>query len=286
MSAVPERGAYSGRQGFDAGALDWRTLDRLRSVLKLDAVVPVVLIAAALLMTLEPTILGVTITERQIVLTFFGFLGIDTLIERTGRLRRIERRLETLSEKASGQQGAGQVLRARSSFERMDVLIAQARRSVLIIGVNLEGALGCTAALTTLARSGGTVRLLAMDPTGSALAPSASTSGVDPELRRGKIIQNLELLRKEFAQLAPDARARVRLMVADLALPVGAVGLDEGTRGGSLIVQHYLTGTAAELAPLLWLHAESDEPWYARYLAQCEACVAAGYAWDGSGGRS
>ena len=130
-------------------------LDRLRGVLKLDAVVPVVLIAAALLMTLEPTILGVTITERQIVLAFFGFLGIDTLIERTGRLRRIERQLETLADKASGQPTARQVLRARSSFERMDVLIAQAQRSVLIIGVNLEGALGCTAALTTLAAPAG-----------------------------------------------------------------------------------------------------------------------------------
>ena len=103
-------------------------------------------------------------------------------------------------------------------------------------------------------------------------------------MRRGKIIQNLELLRKEFGQLSPDARARVQLMVVDLALSVGAVGLDEAARGGSLIVQHYLTGTAAELAPLLWLHAERDEPWYGRYLAQCEACVVAARAWDGSGG--
>jgi hypothetical protein len=216
-------------------------LNRLQSVLKLDAVVPLVLIVAALLMTLEPTILGVTISERQILLAFFGFLGIDTLIERTGRLRRIERQLELLTEKASGPQ-AGQVLRARSSFERMDVLVAQARRSVLIIGVNLEGALVCTAALTSLARSGGTVRLLAMDPDGAALLPSSAMSEVDPALRRGKIVQNLELLRKELAQLAPDARGRVQLMVADLALPVGAVGLDEDTRAGSLVVQHYLTG--------------------------------------------
>jgi hypothetical protein len=80
---------------------------RLRDLLKLDAVVPVVLIAAALLMTLEPTILGVTITERQIVLAFFGFLGIDTLIERTGRLRRIERQLKTLTENAPGAQMPG-----------------------------------------------------------------------------------------------------------------------------------------------------------------------------------
>ena len=260
-------------------------LNRLQSVLKLDAVVPLVLIVAALLMTLEPTILGVTISERQILLAFFGFLGIDTLIERTGRLRRIELQLELLVEKASGPQG-GQLLRARSSFERMDVLVAQARRSVLIIGVNLEGALVCTAALTSLVRSGGTVRLVAMDPDGTALLPSSAMSGVDPALRRGKIVQNLELLRKEFALLAPDARGRVRLMVADLALPVGAVGLDEGTRAGSLVVQHYLTGIAAELAPLLQLRAESDEPWYGRYLTQCEACVAAARVWEGIGGRS
>lgn len=235
-------------------------------------------------MSLEPTILGVTISEQQIVLAFFGFLGIDSLIERTGRLRRIEGRLETLTEKSSDPT-AGQVLRARSSFERMDVLAAQARRSVLIIGVNLEGALGCVATLTALARSGGTVRLLAMDPDGSALTPSALTSGVDPVLRRGKIVQNLELLRKEFAQLSPKARARIQLMVADLTLPAGMVGVDEGMRDGSLIVQHYLAGTAAEQAPLFHLRAESDEPWYGRYLTQCQACFDAARAWDGTGGQ-
>lgn len=259
-------------------------VDRLRGMLELDAVVPVMLIAAALLLTLEPTVLGVTISERQIVLAFFGFLGIDTLVERTGRLRRIERQLEALGRKTVGPPTAAQVLRARSSFDRMDALVAQARRSVLIVGVNLEGALGCTAALVALARAGATVRLLAMDPYGTALESSASVSGVDPVLRRGKIIQNLELLRRQLAQLPSDSRARVRLMVADLALPVGVVGLDETTRSGSLIVQHYLTSTAAELAPLLWLHAESDEPWYGRYLAQCEACVTAARTWDGASG--
>jgi hypothetical protein len=61
--------------------------------------------------------------------------------------------------------------------------------------------------------------------------------------------------------------------------------VDEGTRDGSLIVQHYLTGTAAEQAPLFYLRAESDEPWYGRYLAQCEACFATARAWDGIGGQ-
>jgi hypothetical protein len=51
---------------------EWRMRDRLRGMLGLDAVVPLVLIVAAALMALEPTIFGVAITEREIVLGFFG----------------------------------------------------------------------------------------------------------------------------------------------------------------------------------------------------------------------
>jgi hypothetical protein len=36
-------------------------------------------------------IFGVAIDEREIILGFFGFIGVDALVERTGRLNRIER---------------------------------------------------------------------------------------------------------------------------------------------------------------------------------------------------
>jgi hypothetical protein len=258
--------------------------DRLRDALGLDTVVPAVLVVAAVLITLEPTIFGVAISERQIVLGFFGFLGIDALIERTGRLRRIERRLDALTGMASRPASAGDVLRARGTFDRMDVLITPARRSVLIIGVNLEGALACTTQLVKLAQSGGTVRLLAMDPGGAAIVPSAAMSGVDPTLRRGKIAQNLGLLRKELTgRLDPAALARVSLLVTDQILPLGAVGIDEETSGGSLIIQHYLAGASVEHAPMMWLRAGADEPWYTRYLAQCDACLANAREWRGPG---
>ena len=97
-------------------------------MLGLDAVLPVILIVAAVLMTLKPTIFGVAIDEREIVLGFFAFIGIDALVERTGRLKRIERRLETLVSRTTGPVTAGEVLLPRSSFERMDVLTARARR--------------------------------------------------------------------------------------------------------------------------------------------------------------
>src|ERR1700736_3246621 len=141
--------------------------DRLRGMLGLDAVLPVVLIVAAVLMTLKPTIFGVAIDEREIILGFFGFIGVDALVERTGRLNRIERLLETLASRTTGPVAAGKVLLPRSSFWRMEVLAARARRSILIIGVNLEGALLCISTLLDLARTGGTVRLVAMDPNGA-----------------------------------------------------------------------------------------------------------------------
>jgi hypothetical protein len=167
----------------------------------------------------------------------------------------------------------------------MDVLVARARRSVLILGVNLEGAMPCVSTLLDLARSGGMVRLAAMDPGGAALGPAAVMSGIDPAIRRQKIIQNLELLRATFdAHLDSEARARVSLMVTDQVLPIGAVGLDERMRGGSLIVQHYLTGIAAELAPLIWLHPETDQPWFDRYLTQCETCLVGARTWEGASG--
>ncbi len=98
-------------------------------------------------------------------------------------------------------------------------------------------------------------------------------SGVDPEIRRQKIIQNLDLLRGEFsARLSDASRRRVNLRVADRILPVGVTGIDVETHRGWLIVQHYLAATPAERAPLITLRRDGDGPWFDRYLAQCEAC--------------
>lgn len=253
---------------------------RIRGLFQADTIVPCVLVVSAVVMSLDPTVLGVTVSERQIVLGFFGFLGVDALLERLGRLRRIEVRLDEFAQQAVGTVPAGRLLRARSSFERMDVLVGRASRSALIIGINLEGAVAALGELTELARSGGTVRLLAMDPDGDALAPAARTAGVDPQIRRQKIIQNLDLLRAHFdARLTEAQRRRVSLQVTDTVLHTGVVGLDTALRSGVLVVQHYLAATSAERSPLLELHAERDQPWYERYLTQCETSLKEARAW-------
>src|SRR6185437_271777 len=103
----------------------------------------------------------------------------------------IEKALSELSRYVAGPVPVDRVLRTRGSFERMDLLARRARSNVLIIGINLEGAVTALTALLDLASAGGTVRLLAMDPEGTALAPSAQMAGVDPQIRSAKITQNL-----------------------------------------------------------------------------------------------
>jgi hypothetical protein len=66
------------------------------------------------------------------------------------------------------------------------------------------------------------------------------------------------------------------------SVDANAIGLDEGTSAGSLVIQHYLAATSAERAPLMWLRAQADEPWFSRYLAQCEACLTTAREWQGS----
>ena len=245
-----------------------------------DVIVPAVLVVLAIVTSLEPKVFGVEISERQIVLGFVAFLGVDALIERTGRLHRIEKALSELSRYVAGPVPVDRVLRTRGSFERMDLLARRARGSVLIIGINLEGAVTALTALLDLASAGGTVRLLAMDPEGTALAPSAQMAGVDPQIRSAKITQNLSLLKSAFdARLTAAASRRVSLQVVDRIFPVGVTGIDVAARDGRLIVQHYLTRTAAEQAPLLDLRRDVDGVWFERYEAQCEASFDGAKEW-------
>ena len=251
-----------------------------RGSLKMDVIVPTVLVILAIVTSLEPEVFGVEISERQIVLGFVAFLGVDALIERAGRLRRIEEALSELSTYVAGPIPVERVLRTRGMFERMDLLAGHARRSVLIIGINLEGAITALTALVDLASAGGTVQLLAMDPNGAALAPSAAMAGVDPAIRRAKITQNLGLLRSGFdTRLTAAARKRVSIQVVDGILPVGVTGIDIAARDGRLIVQHYLTRTAAEQAPLLDLRRDVDGVWFERYEAQCKASFDGAKEW-------
>lgn len=254
---------------------------RLSALIQPSNTLPFIIATIAIIFSLDPKPFGVEIAERQIILALFAILAADAIIERSGRIYSMDRKLDALHTSISEPAASSRILRTRASFERMDVLLRKAVRSITIIGINLDGGLIGLGPILDLAKAGGTVTLLAMDPDGSCVLPSAAMSEVDPEIRREKIRQNLTLLRRQItANLNGSAQRRVRLVVADRIFPVSAVALDPDTPQGSLIVQHHLTSTPAESAPMLFLSKEIDPDWFQRYFDQCNACLKGAREWQ------
>jgi hypothetical protein len=254
---------------------------RLRGLFQVDNVVPVLIVIVAVVVSLEPRIFGVEFSDRQIILTLFALLGINAVIERSGHLRKIVDRIEHIAHAVDGDMSAGRALRNRSSFERTETLIADARRSLTIIGINLQAAVDAIPSILELAKRGVVVKLLAIDPDGESLAHSARMSGVDPDHRREQIRRNLNLIRNQLeTRLGAVVRRKCSLLVADRIFPVGVIGIDADMRNGSLIVQHYLTETPAQRAPLLWLRRRSEPEWFSCYLDQCDACFGDAREWS------
>jgi hypothetical protein len=253
---------------------------KLRALVQLDNIVPALIIIVAFVVSIEPEVFGVVIPERQIILLLFGLLGIDAVTERSGRLHQIGKKIDLVEQYISGRPLVEKVLRTRASFARMDALIADERRNTVIIGVNLEGAVIALSSIIDLAKAGVTTRLLSMDPDGTSIDPTARMSGVDPEVRRQKIRQNLNHIKSQLSvQLSQSARRKVKLQVVDRILPIGVTGTDTDSHGGWLIIQHYLAATPAERAPMLQLYRDSDREWYDRYLLQCNRCFDGAREW-------
>jgi len=148
-----------------------RARSRLVALIQLDNLGPALIIAIAITVSLEPKPFGIEISDRHVILALFALLGADAVIERSGRLNSLNNKLDALSQQLIGPISASRVLRTRASFERMDVLLRSATRSITIVGINLEGAVIGLSPILSLARTGGSIKLLAMDPDGVCIMP-------------------------------------------------------------------------------------------------------------------
>ncbi len=199
----------------------------MAALFQLDNLGPALIVVVAVVISLEPKPFGIEISGQHVILALFALLGIDAIIERSGRLKSLDSKLDALSRHLVGPVAADKVLRTRASFDRMDVLLGRATRSIAIVGINLEGAV----------------------------------SGLSPIL-----------------DLAPALR-HVSLLTVDAVLPVSVVAIDQDGRQGSLVVQHHLTATQAEKAPMLFLSKKEDSEWFQCYLDQSMACFEGANEW-------
>jgi hypothetical protein len=257
-----------------------RARSRLASLFQLDNLGPAIIIAVSITFSFEPSLFGVGISDRAIILSLFALLGLDAVVERSGRLKSLNDKIDALGQHLIGPIGASKVLRTRSSFERMDVLLSNATRSITIIGINLDGAVIGFSSIVKLANAGGVIKLLAMDPDGDCIGPSAAMSRVDPGMRSEKIRLNLNLIRNQLQGVPGRSALRhVSLRVVDALLPISVIAIDQESSNGSLIVQHHLTATHAEEAPMICLSRKDDPEWFQCYLDQCMACFTGANEW-------
>jgi hypothetical protein len=152
-------------------------------------------------------------------------------------------------------------LQVRRDHPRVERLLEQATESVFVSGINLDAVISCVKTVKAVARHGVHVRLLAGDPRGRLLQPFAQFSGVDSEVRRGKISHNL----RHLATHVEPARGRIELHITDAYVTTGCIGIDLHLPSGLLIVQHYLRATGADESPTMRIERALHPKWYDVY---------------------
>ena len=85
------------------------------------------------------------------------------------------------------------IMKNRKHFDRMEEIVSEAKHDILILGINLEGALNISSLLLEMADKGVHIRLLALNPFGEAIN-HFNTNDIDLNYRKKKIISNLEIL--------------------------------------------------------------------------------------------
>jgi hypothetical protein len=127
---------------------------RLSALLQLDNVVPALIIVIALVVSFEPKVLGVEVSDRQITLTLFALLGVNAVIERSGQLHWMSNKIDQIVRHLDQEVSASRILRTRATFHRTEILVADAKRNVTIIGINLQAATDALPSILDLGQAG------------------------------------------------------------------------------------------------------------------------------------
>lgn len=169
--------------------------------------------------------------------------------------------MKKLAENQKSFLGQRVLIKTRKEFERMEDIVSCAKEDIYILGINLEGALNIRESLIKKAHEGIKVRLLALDPYGTAVE-YFNINDVELSQRRGKIVENLKIFK-------PIIGENFEIRVTDRIFIAGCTAIDCCSDNGRIIAQHYLNSTSTSEAPTLDLYAKDTPDWinvYKNYL--------------------
>lgn len=153
------------------------------------------------------------------------------------------------------------LIKTRKEFERMEDIVSCANEEIFILGINLEGALNIRDTLIKKAQKGIKVKLLALDPYGTAVE-YFNINDVELSQRRGKIVENLKI----FSGIIGN---NFEVKVTDRIFIAGCTAIDCSSVYGRMIAQHYLNSTSTSEAPVLDIYVKDTPGWvniYKNYM--------------------
>lgn len=150
-------------------------------------------------------------------------------------------------------------VKPRSSFERMESIVGAAKKNVFILGINLEGAINLREMLVDKARQGVAIKLLALSPYGRELE-HFNINDVDTEIKRSKIITNLDILYSQTKGVP-----NIELRTVDNIFVSGCTAIDADTSYGRIVSQQYLFHVGTANAPILDIYADEAPTCFEAY---------------------
>jgi hypothetical protein len=151
--------------------------------------------------------------------------------------------------------------------------------SLLLIGLSMSRTVRGISqdGLRVILSSGGSVRVLLLDPDNEELVKAASRHrvyGAAPEGLKKRIQGSLDDLQDLAENIGGDLEIRVTSFIPHMSMNV----IDASRPNGLIAVQHYEYKPAAEPAPIFCL-TPSDTMWFKHFAAEAERIWADGAPW-------
>jgi hypothetical protein len=151
--------------------------------------------------------------------------------------------------------------------------------SLLLIGMSGTRAVqsGSLTVLRQMLGSGGSIRVLVLDPTDDAIIQAASEHrqhGITAAHLRRRVEATLD----ELAVLRAATGGEVEIRVSTFIPQMGINVIDAGTANGLIVLQHYEHRPSGESAPIFSLRPV-DGFWYAHFAAEAERLWQDGIPW-------
>jgi len=244
-----------------------RLLKFLGRLFSLRNLAPMLIIAGAIVGSLDLHPFGIQFQTNQIVLALLAFLAIDSIVERLDLLANIEQKITSIQKTVNSKTNTADLIKRRQDFPRLEQIIDEARDEIWVTGVTLDAIITMISLFEAKLQEGCNLRFMALDPSGKSIDLAARYYGNDAELSATRIRANLAYL---ASRLQSTDKGSVEIRVLDQLFPSGYIAIDPNNREGQMLIQLYLYRIDSEIAPILTISKESGEQWFSLYMLQLE----------------